>query len=86
MVVFTTEHHNGHVWHVVFSLDESTFASISSYTMYICNSETGHRISGPFELSNHGMVYNAYFSPNEKCILLEFDSYAVVCDIEMGEE
>jgi len=72
--------------HVVFSLDESTFASITSRTMYVCDSETGHRISGPFELSNHGKVYDACFSPDGKRILLEFDSCAVVWDIEMGEE
>jgi len=86
MVVFTAEHHKYHVQRLVFSLDESTFASITSQTMYVCNSETGHRISGLFELPNYGMVYNACFSPDGKCILLEFDSRAVVCDIEMGEE
>jgi len=85
MVVFTAEHHNAYVQHVVFSLDESTFASISSQTMYVCDSETGHRISGPFELPNHEMVYNACFSPDRKRILLGFGSYAVVWDIEMGE-
>jgi len=85
-VVFTAEHHNAPVWNVVFSLDESTFASITSQTMYVCNSGTGHRISGPFELPNYGMVYNACFSPDGKHILLEFYSYAVVWDIEVGEE
>ena len=74
------------MWNVVFSLDESTFASITSQTMYVCNSGTGHRISGPFELPNYGMVYNACFSPDGKHILLEFYSYAVVWDIEVGEE
>ena len=54
--------------------------------MYVCDSETGHRISGPFELSNYGKVYNACFSPDGKRILLEFFSCAVVWDIEMGEE
>ena len=86
MVVFTAEHHNAYVQHVVFSLDESTFASISPQTMYVCDSETGHRISGPFELSNYGKVYNACFSPDGKHILLGFGSYAEVWDIEMGEE
>jgi len=86
MVVFTAEHHISPVRRVVFSLDESTFASILPQTMYVCDSETGHRISGPFELSNYGMVYNACFSPDGKCILLLFGSYAVVWDIEMGEE
>jgi len=86
MVVFTAEHHNTIVRYVVFSLDESTFASITSQTMYVCDSETGHRISGPFELFNHGEVYGACFSPDGKRILLVFGSYAVVWDIEMGEE
>jgi len=86
MVVFTAEHHKDAVRHMVFSLDESTFASISSQTMYVCDSETGHCISGPFELRNHGEVYNAHFSPDGKHILLGFGSYAVVWDIEMGEE
>jgi len=82
MVVFTAEHHNTPVQHVVFSLDESTFASITSQTMYVCDSETGHRISGPFELPNYGKIYDACFSPDGKCILLEFYSCAVVWDGE----
>ena len=86
MVVFTAERHKDRVQHMVFSLDESTFASISLQTMYVCDSETGHCISGPFELRNYGEVYNACFSPDGKCILLGFGSYAVVWDIEMGEE
>ena len=86
MVEFTAEHHKDPVRHMVFSLDESTFASISSQTMYVCNSETGHCISGPFELRNYGEVYNACFSPDGKHILVGFYSYAVVWDIEMGEE
>jgi len=86
MVVFTAEHHSAPVQRVFFSLDESTFASITSQTMYVCDSETGHCISGPFELPNYEKVYNACFSPDGKHILLEFGSYAVVWDIEMGEE
>jgi len=86
MVVFTAEHHNTPVRRVIFSLDESTFASITYRTMYVRDSETGHRISGPLRLSNHGKVYDACFSPDGKCILLEFYSHAVVWDIEMGEE
>jgi len=54
--------------------------------MYVCDSETGHCISGPFELCNYGEVYNACFSPDGKHILLKFLSIAVVWDIEMGEE
>jgi len=86
MVVFTAEHHNTYVRYLVFSLNESTFASITYQTMYVCDSETGHRISGPFELSNDGEIYDACFSPDGKRILLGFGSYAVVWDIEMGEE
>jgi len=85
-VVFTAEHHKDPVRHMVFSPDESTFASISLQTMNVCDSETGHCISGPFELRNYGEVYNACFSPDGKCILLKFLSIAVVWDIEMGEE
>ena len=86
MVEFTTEHHKDRVRRLVFSLDESTFASISPQTMYVCDSETGHCISGPFELSNYGEVYNACFSRDGKRILLRLNSFAVVWDIEMGEE
>ena len=86
MVVFTAEHHKEYVRDMVFSVDERTFASISRRTMYVCDSETGHCISGPFELLNHGEVYNACFSPDGKHILLAFGSYAVVWDIGMGEE
>ena len=86
MVGFTAEHHNAPVLRVIFSLDESTFASITSQTMYVCDSEMGHRISGPFELSNDGGVYNACFSPDGKRILRGFHSYAVVWDIKTGEE
>jgi len=86
MVEFTAEHHKDAVLHMVFSLDESTFASISSQTMYVCDSETRHCVSGPFELCDYGEVYNACFSPDGKHILLGFGSYAVVWDMEMGEE
>jgi len=86
MVEFTTEHHKDRVDYLVFSLDESTFASISPQTMYVCDSETSHCISCPFELHNYGEVYNAFFSPDGKHILVGFYSYAVVWDIEMGEE
>jgi len=86
MVEFTAEHHKDQVQCLVFSLDDSTFASISPQTMYVCDSKTGHCISGPFELRNYGEVYNACFSPDGKCILVEFYPYAVVWDIEVGEK
>jgi len=54
--------------------------------MYVCDSETGHHISGPFELSNDGKIYDACFSPDGKRILLGFGFYVVVWDIEMSEE
>jgi len=86
MVVFIAEHHKDRVHHVVFSPDESTFASISWNAMYVCDSETGHCISGPFELSGHGIGRDACFSPDGRHILLKFDSGAVVWNIETGEE
>ena len=85
-VVFTAEHHKDRVKRMIFSPDESTFASISPQTMYVCDSETGHCISGPFKLLNYGNVYDACFSPDGKRVLVGFYSYAVVWDIEMGEE
>jgi len=85
MTVFTAEHHKDSVRTLVFSPDESTFASISGdRIMCVCDSETGHCISGPFELSNY--VYEACFSPDGRRILLRFKSYAVVLDIVTGEE
>jgi len=92
MVIFTAEHHRDPVHHIVFSLDESTFVSFSGLpdravkTMHVCDSGTGHHISGPFELPDYGEVYNTCFSPDGKRILVELESYAVVWDIEMGEE
>jgi len=85
-VVFTAEHHKDRVRYMVFSPDESTFASISFQTMCVCDFETGHCISGPFELSSYGEVSDACFSPDGRCILVEFYSHAVVWDIDMGEE
>jgi len=87
MTVFTAEHHKDWVLHLVFSPDESTFASISDHKiMCVCDSETGHCISGPFELRYDESVYDACFSPGGRRILLKFKSYAVVSDIRTGEE
>ena len=80
-VAFTAEHHKGAVWNVAFSPDESTFSSRSEDATYICDSETGRRILGPFDHAPY-----ARFSPTGKHILLQYSSYAVVWDIEMGEE
>jgi len=87
MVIFTAEHHKNHVRRLVFSPNERTFASISTLNdICVCDSETGHCISGPFELRYDESVYDAHFSPDGNHILLEFNTYAVVLDIEMGEE
>jgi len=87
MTVFTAEHHKDGVRHLVFSPDESTFASIcDDKIMCVCDSETGHCISGPFQLSYDGDLYWACFSPDGKHIILDFESYAVVLDIGTGDE
>jgi len=89
MMAFTAEHHKGGVRHMVFSLDESTFVSISGpfrEIMYVCDSETGYCISGPFELPGYGFVNDARFSPDGKHILVKFATHVVVWDIETGEE
>jgi len=87
MTIFTAEYHKDGVRHLVFSPDESTFASIcDDKIMCVCDSETGHCISGPFELSYDESVYDACFSPGGRHILLKFKSYAVVLDTGTGEE
>jgi len=87
MTVFTAEHHKDCVRRLVFSPDESTFASIcDDKIMCVCDSETGHCISGPFQLHHKQSVHGACFSPGGRRILLEFYSYAVVLDIGTGEE
>ena len=86
MTVFTAEHHKDWVRHLVFSPDESTFASISVRIMCVCDSETGHCISGPFQLRHDEYIYDACFSPGGRRILLELKSHARVLDIGTGEE
>jgi len=102
MTIFTAEHHKDPVWCIALSPDETTFASISkisykSATMYVSDSETGHCVSGPFELRNlesndWGRRLHACFSPGGKHILVGYRSetilhrLAVVWDIERGEE
>jgi len=84
------------------SPDEKTFVSTSlslesKATTYVCDSETGHRISGPFELEEDGRrffrgtkAFDACFSPDGKHILVRYErklSYcAVVWEIERGEK
>jgi len=87
MTVFTAEHHEDEVRHLVFSPDENTFASIcDDEIMCVCDSETGHCVSGPFQLRRDEYVYGACFSPGGRRILLKLRSYAVVLDIGTGEE
>ena len=71
MVVFTAEHHKDTVCHMVFSPNENTFASISGShpeTMHVCDSETGHCISGPFKLPYNESLSGVCFSPDGKHI------------------
>jgi len=76
MIIFVAEHHDNAVNCTVLSPDEKTFASIShSAIMYLCDSETGHCISGPFELRNLDSPglrdrIDACFSPDGKHILV----------------
>jgi len=98
IINFVAEHHRSAVSCIVSSPDEKTFVSISSHaTMYVCDSETGHCISGPFELEirpTHTPGLHAYFSPDGKHILvrsrdsdtLHCPCPAVVWNIEKGEE
>ena len=86
MTIFTAEHHNDGVECIVFSPDEKTFASMSVpiqekiATMYICDSETGHRISGPFE----SKVKNPHCHGGY--LLAECGKLAVVWDIGRGKK
>ena len=101
MTVFVAEHHKDNVQCVVLSPDEKTFASISTdfdfATMYLCDSETGHCISGPFMLrsiDSVGFSARVYpcFSPDGKHILVRSLRYsplscrAVVWNIEKEKE
>ena len=90
MTVFTAEHQKYPVKEITFSPDESTFlytsesnrsSAASESATYICDSETGRCILGPF---HH--THDVCFSPAGKHILLKYSSYAVVWDIETGEE
>jgi len=83
------------------SPDEKTFVSTSSSsgmtTSYVCDSETGHCISGPFKSEESGNkrilgtgVFDACFSPDGKHILVISRItpfyHAVVWEIEKGEK
>jgi len=84
MVVFTAEQLKDCVYDMAFSPDESTFLYRSSNTVCICDSETGHCISSPFEVPEDRN--RASFSPSERHILFRYDTYAILWDIERGEE
>jgi len=83
--LFTAEH-EGSVVCLVFSPDEKTFACISFRNVYICDSETGHLISGPFEHERYSSPEYACFSPNGTHILVRYDRSGIVWDIERGEK
>ena len=72
---------------IVLSPDEKTFVSTSSSwgmtNTYVCDSETGHCISGPFEWNG---FLGACFSPDGKHILVITSDNAVVWEIERGEK
>jgi len=83
------------------SPDEKTFVSISALlnivASYVCDSETGHCISGPFGFEESGNSFfggtgflDACFSPDGKHILVRSrrtpSHHAVVWEIERGEK
>ena len=87
---------------IVLLPDEKTFVFTSSSSSsditisYVCDSETGHCISGPFESKESKKkyfletgVFDACFSPDRKHILFIswiIPYYAVVWEIERGEK
>ena len=83
--LFTAEHDEDSVECLVFLPDEKTFAFISYGNVYICDSETGHLISGVFDFEHDSSPKYACFSPNGTHILVRHCS-GVVWDIERGEE
>ena len=94
--VFVAEHTKCGVKSIVLSPDEKIFALISDLVaMHVCDSETGHRISGPFMLRHLDFwkdQIDACFSPDGKHILIRYHRHnvlsccAVARDIERGEE
>jgi len=98
MIVFVAEHHKDPVRCIVSSSDDKTLTSVSENgIIYVCDSETGHCISGPFQLTNvdlsdWGTGLDACFSPDGKHILVRcrpetiLSCRAVVWDTERGEE
>ena len=104
--IFVAEHHKHSVECIVLSPDEKTFVSTSLslpspytciITSYVCDSETGHCISGPFEFEESGNsflsgtgVLDTCFNPDGKHILVRSrktpSHHAVVWEIEKGEK
>jgi len=92
--IFVSEqHHKLPVECIVLSPDENTFVSTSLLgTLYVCDSETGHCISGPFQSEYfwEARTLNACFSPDGKHILVIYGRrspyHAVVWEIERGEK
>jgi len=100
--VFVAEHHKNSVECIALSPDEKTFVCTSlSFspppplhitTSYVCDSETGHCISGPFEESKKWLLGRTVtcFSPDGKHVLVRYRRksfyYAVVWEIETGEK
>ena len=101
--IFVAEHHKNSVECIVLSPDEKTFVSTSSSslwgrtTLHVCDSETGHCISGPFKSKESGnrffrgtRIFDACFSHDGKHILVRSHKtpyyHAVVWEIERGEK
>ena len=82
MAIFVAEQHKDPVQCIALSPDEKTFVSISAFPMvtsYVCDFETGHCISGPFEpiqLRDKGYFVSrevdGCFSSDGKHILVKF--------------
>ena len=93
MAIFTAEHHKGSVRSIVFSPDGKIFASTSTSIAhgiaitYVCDSETGHRISGPFKSKDlYSYQADACLSPDGKHVLVQYLGCTVVWDIERGKK
>jgi len=80
------EHNKNSVECLVFSPDKKIFAFISYKNVYICDSETGHLISGPFKHESSLSPEYACFSPNGTHILVRYYGSTIVLDIKRGKE
>ena len=84
--IFTAEYDRHSVQCLVFSPDKKILASISDYNVYVCDSETGHLISGPFQLKYCVWFQAAYFCPIGTNILVRDYDSAVIQDIKRSKE